>query len=108
MQNAGFQERRLFPRIPKRLSVRLVNLETKKWSLAKTHDISAKGIGLITENFLAAPAPLEMWLPIADKGESYYTKGRVVWSQRLAPAEYKTGIALEKMDLAGIAPFLLV
>jgi len=106
MQNAGFQERRLFPRIPKKLSLRFLNLYSKKWGLVKTHDISAKGIGLVTENNLEVHTPLEMWLPIADKGENYYTKGEVAWSRQVAPNEYKVGISLENMDLEGISPFL--
>lgn len=106
MQKAEFVDRRIFERIPVKLSLRFLDLHSNKESLGQTQDISAKGIGLLTEEKLSPATPLEMWLQIPDKGDPLYTRGNVVWSDKVEPNKYRVGIALEKADLMGISRVL--
>ncbi len=97
------QDRRIFHRIPAELSLRFREQNSNQWGLGQTQDISAQGIGLLCEKELSPRTSLEMWLPIPDKGESYYTRGEVVWSKRVDPEKYRTGISLLEADLMGIS-----
>ncbi len=106
MQKISPEDRRIFQRFPLNLSLRFRDLNANKWGLVRTHDISARGIGLVAEKELAPRLPLEMWLPNPDTGQSYYTKGVVVWSKMFEPDRYRAGVILEKTDLMGLSQFL--
>jgi len=106
MENPDFRDRRAFERIPVRLSLKFLDLQSNKEGSAQTRDISANGLGLFTEEQLPAYAPLEMWLKIPDKTEPLYTKGKVVWSKMDDYNRYRTGICLEKIDLMGLSSVL--
>ncbi len=86
--------------------MRFLNTLTNKWNLVHTEDISAAGIGMVTERRVEPRTPLEMWLPIPDKGETYYTRGEVAWLQQLEPDRYRVGVRLSRIDLMGMAPFI--
>lgn len=100
------EDRRVFQRFPTNLSVRVLDSQSNKWALVETKDISAKGIGISTEKEIAPFTALEMWLPIAQTGECYYTKGMVVWSKMLEPEKYRAGINLKKADFMGMSQIL--
>ena len=103
MQNTGFRDRRAYERIPVRLYLRYLNLHSNKEGSALTRDISAKGIGLFTEEELLPHTPLEVWLQIPDRGEPLYNKGEVVWSKMVEPDRYRAGICLEKVDFMAMS-----
>jgi hypothetical protein len=96
------EDGRLFERVPAKLTVRYQNLYSKTWGLVQTSDISAKGIGLLSGNQIPMHAPLEIWLPIPDMGESLYTQGKVVWSKSMWFNKYRMGICLEKPDMVNL------
>lgn len=106
MPRQDFKDRRVFQRIPTRVSLRLRNMRSHDWTLAETRDISAKGLGIITEEELSPQTPLELWLPIVNKGESFYTRGEVVYSEMLTPDRYRIGVNLAKAELLGISQVL--
>lgn len=82
--------------------MRLRDTRANQWGLAQTEDLSVKGIGLVTEKELLPKTLLEIWLPIIDKGEVFYTKGNVAWSRQCEPNKYRVGIELEKPEAMGI------
>jgi len=106
MEQKTSKDKRIFERFPSRLSLRFRDELTNKWGLVRAQDLSAKGVGIISEKELAAKTPLELWLPIPDKGETYYTRGRVAWSRRVFPNKYRIGINLERTDLLGMSQFI--
>jgi len=106
MSEKTFEDRRIFERFPVRLSLRFLDLDSNREGQAESSDISAKGIGLVTNEVLSPNTALEMWLNIPDKGEPLYTRGEVVWSRMLEPNKYRSGIELEKADLMGMARVL--
>jgi hypothetical protein len=73
---------------------------------AQIRDISAKGIGVWTDQGLANNTNLEMWIEIPNGGQVRYNGGRVVWSKQVKPNEYRAGIRLEKVDLIGVSLIL--
>lgn len=106
MQNKGFEDRRIFQRFPVSLSLRFLDRSLNKWGLAQACDISAKGVGLAIERELPIRTPLEVWLEIPNRGESYYTTGKVAWIEPLELNKYRAGVSLERLDFIGIAQIL--
>ncbi len=100
------EDRRIFARLPVRLPLRFIDVGENKEGEAETQDISAKGIGLVTNEELSPRTPLEMWLQLPDRSEPLYTRGEVVWSRALEPNKYQVGVELEKADLMGMARVL--
>jgi len=99
----NMEDRRIFARFPARFPLRFMELATNKEGEAQTQDISAKGIGLVADREFSPHTPLEMWLNIPDHHEPFYTRGEVVWSNRLEPNKYRVGIELEKAELMGLS-----
>ena len=106
MQNENFEDRRIFARFPAKFPLKFLNLSSNAEGQAETYDVSAKGLGLISEERLHPNTPLEMWLNIPDRGEPLYTRGEVVWSNSLEPNKYRIGIELDKADLMGMSRVL--
>jgi len=74
---------------------------------ADTVDISANGLGFVTNKSIAAGTPLEMWLDIPDQHEPLYTRGEVVWSSSQPEVrQRRMGVHLEKAELMGLARVL--
>ncbi len=99
MEELGFKERRLCARFSVKLLLRYFNLDLPGEAVAQTHDVSAKGICLLTKEALPADAPLDIWLQMPDNGEQIYVKGKVVWSNLIAPNKYRVGVNLENTEL---------
>ena len=97
------QDRRIFARFPVSLPLRFIEPYTNQEGKAQAHDFSAKGVGLVANKELKANVPLEMWLEIPDRGEPLYTRGEVIWSERLEPNKYRAGVKLDKADLMAMS-----
>ena len=103
------EDRRVFARINTRLPVRFLNPISGIEGKADTVDVSANGLGVVTDENLAVRAPLEMWLGIPDQHEPLYTRGEVVWSESLSSAgDHRVGVRLEKAELMGLARVLWI
>lgn len=108
MEKQKFEDRRIFARFPAKFPARFINLDADKEGMAATYDVSAKGIGIVSEKALNPNSSLELWLQIPDKGEPLYTRGTVVWSKQESENSFRTGINLEKADLMGLSRVLRV
>lgn len=95
-------------RLARILDVRVINLDTNEESRVKTHDISASGIGFITDVPLNPGVSLELWLYIPDSNDPLYTTGKVVWTNMVSPSAYRVGVSLDKIDFTGISRILRV
>jgi len=102
-ESEGADDHRIFERFPVNLSARYLNLDTGREGLASTQDVSAKGLGLLTNEELKLHTALEIWFEMKDKGEPLYTRGAVVWVKTIDVNNYKLGVELEKADLMGIS-----
>lgn len=99
-------ERREFIRFPVDLHLKFKDQNTNKEKEVKVQDISAKGIGIWTDEELPDNALLEMWVEIPYDGQVRYNQGKVIWVQKIEPNKYKAGICLEKIDLIGVSLIL--
>ncbi len=100
------EDKRIFARFPVKLAMRFLDLFTNQEVQAEALDISAKGIGFVTATELKPLTPLELWLKVPDKGDPFYTRGEVIWSEMISPNQYRTGVNLERADLMGISRVL--
>ena len=103
------EDRRIFERINTKMPLRFLNPTNGREGTADTVDISANGLGLVTNENLSATAPLEMWLGIPDQHEPLYTRGEVAWSKTLPETgQQRVGVRLEKAELMGLARVLWI
>jgi hypothetical protein len=106
MQEITLLDRRIFERIPVKLPLRFLDSTSKREISAQTCDISAKGIGIVTDEKLLPYTSLEIWLQIPNQEHPLYTRGKVVWSNEVEPNQYRSGIHLEKTELMAFSPIL--
>lgn len=103
MDENNYSDRRIFERLPIKLSLKYLDLRSNRENTVETQDISAKGLGLVTNEELKPFTPLEIWLNMPDRGEPLYTRGEVVWSSRVTPGQFRAGVRLEKAELMGLS-----
>lgn len=100
------EDKRIFARFPVKLAMRFLDLLANREVQAQALDMGAKGVGFVSSTELKPFTPLELWLKVPDKSDPFYTRGEVVWSEKVGPNQYRTGVNLEKADLMGIARIL--
>jgi len=100
------EDNRVFARINTRLPVRFLNPVDGSEGVGETVDISANGVGFITNQELSNKTPLEMWLNIPDQHEPLYTRGRVMWTGESDIGQNRIGVRLDKAELMGLARVL--
>ncbi len=109
-RNHGFTDRRVFARIRIRLPLKYTkaNIRTKIRKQAQTLDISAKGIGFISNENLLPNTVLEMWLELPENHQPLYLTGKVIWSKNLKGGgkEWRCGVLFDKVDLVGLGHIL--
>ena len=96
-------DRRIFERIPIALPLTLINLKTGRELKAHTCDVSAKGLGILSNEYLTPWDRLELWLKMPDKKRPFYTRGSVIWTNSQKTGKYRSGICLEKAEFMGLS-----
>jgi hypothetical protein len=103
MSSNDFEDKRIFARLPVEFPLKFLNLGSNKEGYGQAQDISAKGLGMVTHDEFSPNTTVEFWLQIPDRGDPLYTRGEVIWSKRLAPNKYQTGVNLDRADLMGMS-----
>jgi hypothetical protein len=98
-------DHRIFERFSKEFSARFIGLDGKE-GVARTFDVSAKGLGLSTSQELEQQANLEIWLDVPNSTDPLYTRGQVVWTRLANNGGFRSGVQLERADLMGISRLL--
>jgi len=106
LESGNMEDHRIFERFPVHCPARFLNLDNGNEGVAQTVDISAKGLGLATDQELVLHTPLEIWLEMPGKGEPLYLRGEVAWTKTEGLDNYHFGVQLEKATLMGISHFL--
>jgi|YelNatPaOPRAMG01_1025707.scaffolds.fasta_scaffold02068_2 c-di-GMP-binding flagellar brake protein YcgR len=104
--NNNYRDRRTFERFPLSLPVRFFDFYRQQEGEGKTVDISAKGMGLVTEKNLNAYTPLEIWVDIPQSAQPFYARAEVVWSKPISQNLNRVGIEFEQADLMGVSRLL--
>jgi hypothetical protein len=105
-ENDQALDARIFERFAKQIPMRFINLDDGTEYLGQTVDISAKGLGLSTNQQLRPHAALEIWLDLSNSQEPLYTRGEVAWSKPEIGGSYRAGVALDKADFMNISRLL--
>jgi hypothetical protein len=103
MDKPEFSDRRRFDRIPVKIPVKLMDIDSSLEFTGQTRDISAQGVGLLTWQPLSPDAKLQIWLTIPNRLEPLQVTGKVVWSQKLNPDRYRVGVQLDKPRFLSMA-----
>jgi len=100
-------DRRVFGRLKVKFPLRFLNRISGDEEHAQVVDISAGGLGFVTEKSIAINTPLELWLNIPDRHLPFYTKGDVAWTwPSLDGGQHHVGVRFEKPELMGLARIL--
>lgn len=100
------KDNRIFERFEKQFPARFIGMDSGKEGLAQTFDVSAKGLGLLTDQDLKSHTALEIWLDVPNSKDPLYTRGQVVWSRPEGRDSYRAGIELERADFMGVSRLL--
>ncbi len=106
MKISDSEDKRIFARFPVKFPMRFLDLLANRDLQAQALDMGAKGLGFLSSTELKPYTPLELWLKVPDKNDPFYTRGEVVWSEKIGPNQFRTGVNLEKADLMGISRIL--
>jgi len=94
-----YQDRRKFERFRMTFCVRSIDNATSADYDCLTSDISARGLGVISNRQLILGQCLSVWLTLPDNAEKIHTTGKVVWSTMVELQRYRAGIELDNQDL---------
>jgi c-di-GMP-binding flagellar brake protein YcgR len=100
------EDRRIFARFAAKLNVKYLDLRSNREGKAQTVDVSAKGVGITSNEEVAVRTPVEMWFEMPNDGGLYYTRGEIVWTHHTGPGQHRAGVNLEKADLMGLSRVL--
>lgn len=99
------KDRRIFARFDVGVPGRLLSQDDKE-KMTKVCDISAKGVGVVSDEKVDYNTLVELWIELPDKRDSFYIRGKVSWVKEVTPEKYRIGINLDKADFMGLAYIL--
>jgi len=102
MQPGNWADRRRFDRFEVNIPLRNLDFQYMRELSGTSRDISSKGIGMVSNKELPVGTALDIWLHMPDNDEDIHTRGKVAWSMKTGPDQYRLGINLEKEDLKPI------
>lgn len=97
-----FQEKRKYLRFTITIPLNHCRLDSGRIGKAQTKDISAQGIGIVTDEELAPKTLLDIWITMPDNGEQIHAKGEVVWVRKAGANNYHIGTNLKDSRLKPI------
>jgi len=104
-QNNHYKDKRIFERFTVKLPVKFLDLESNQEGDGESLDISARGLGLISNYPLKSYVPLEMWLEVDKKSAPFYTRGKVVWVKPHLN-NWRAGVEFEDTQLMEVSRIL--
>jgi len=95
-------DKRKSPRFPVTIFARNKDLASGRETPVHTFDISATGIGLMSDQEIPLDKLLEITLCMPDNGEQVHAVGKAVWTSLAGPHKYRVGVILEDSVLKPI------
>ncbi len=108
MENADLNDRRIFERFKLELPLSYLKGDGQIKGHVCTHDISAEGVGISSDNELSEGTILTIALSVPDINKELPAQGIVIWSKKLGNCS-RAGIKLiqaEIMELSTVLRFL--
>ncbi len=97
-----FEDRRLFMRFAVEMPMRFFCSEAEMSGKGRMLDISANGMGFVTNRRLSVYSHMDVGVSISNSARPFYTTGEVVWVQRIDFDSYRIGVKLDKPELMGV------
>jgi len=92
----------MFDRFEVDFSADVKQSHAEQSNFAQCYDISAGGLGLLTEGKLTPEANMEIWLGIPDGHPPFRSLARVLWSKQVQENKWRSGLEFEKVDFMGV------
>lgn len=105
MDETEFKERRKFRRFVIKVPSTYFEFSLNKGYDTQTNDISAKGIGFISNVELPVKTRIDIWIKPPDQEKQIFARGEVIWSAKTELNKYRLGVTLED---PGIKPLPIV
>ena len=105
MEYCPFEEKRAFVRFPVLIMSSCFSSGLSRAIDSRTHDISTKGLCIVTEEQLELGDCVDICLIMQDNGERIYAKGRVIWSNPISNSrlQYRVGVSIDEADYRPIS-----
>ena len=99
------EDRRTFERFNLELAVSYSGENCPERNYVHTRDISASGLGIISDNMLVDGSELDLALRVPTIDKEFPAKGKVIWSKRCGNS-FRAGIALDRSELMEVSTIL--
>jgi hypothetical protein len=100
-----FEDRRTYERFQLKLPLNCSQENSSEQSNFCAHDISAEGMGVISDKELSPGAEVSMSLHLPSSNKALSAQGKVIWSERLEDG-FRVGINLEQSGLMEVSTIL--
>jgi len=95
-------DRRIFDRFEVDFSAEFKIPAEEESAYAQCRDISAAGVGLLTEERLVPNRKMEIWLGIPDGREPFRGLAQVIWSKKMQENKWRSGLEFKTVDFMGL------
>jgi c-di-GMP-binding flagellar brake protein YcgR len=95
-------ERRIFERFEADFPVEIERLGLEENEQGQCCDISAGGIGMLTDDGLIPNTVLRILLCFSDARPPLRSSARVIWSKQVQQQRWRSGLKFTRVDLMGL------
>lgn len=102
-------DRRVFVRFSLQIPIRFLEIGREKEREGQVLNISANGIGFISNTRLPNNTPLKIWIEVPGRSEPLHLLGKVIWSKKSTIKKdkpWRAGAQLENANLVGLSQIL--
>ncbi|MFC1631355.1 PilZ domain-containing protein [Candidatus Omnitrophota bacterium] len=96
------KDRRIFERFDVDFSAKLKQAEIRKQSPANCFDVSATGIGVLTEEKLIPTPKLEVSVDIPDGYTPLRSGVRLIWTRKVREDKWRSGLEFKGISLMAL------
>lgn len=101
---ANEEDRRVFARMKAQVELRCIEQDSEQ--AGRTFDVSAQGLGVVSENKMKPASPVRIFLTFPATREEFSTAGKIIWCRRLKRKEFHCGVLLDKPELMIVSQLL--
>lgn len=99
-------DRRIFARFQVDIPAEIEQPQAKKSTVVQCYDISAGGIGFVSDVRIAPQTDLQVRMAIPDSKVPLRTAARVVWIEQIYENKWRSGLEFDNVDLVELSRFL--
>jgi c-di-GMP-binding flagellar brake protein YcgR len=96
-------DRRMFERVNMRVPVKYQLEENSTQGEASAANISAAGVGVLTDRDIKPQQRLHLWLKFPDGRQPCYTRGKVVWCSQAREYLWRIGVEFDEINFVRLS-----